>query len=56
MPHLTRHGTPRESRWVLDGLFLQREFDLGRLLARPVAEMQDLLRQMATAQPAADDR
>jgi 2-dehydro-3-deoxy-D-arabinonate dehydratase len=47
MPYLTKHQTARGARWAVDGRVLPGDFELGRLLELPAAEMPGFLRGTA---------
>ncbi len=50
--NLTRHTTPKGPRWAADGHWLVDGFDLGSLLERPRAEIDNFLGQSLTDEPA----
>ncbi|MDQ8201939.1 fumarylacetoacetate hydrolase family protein [Pelagicoccus sp. SDUM812003] len=49
--YLTRHSTPDQPRWALNGSWLPPEFSLSRLLATPLDEARKSLSELATSEP-----
>jgi 2-dehydro-3-deoxy-D-arabinonate dehydratase len=53
--YLTRHTTPNDSQWAVDGNFLPRGLTLASLLALPAVAMTAALEAMPTGEPATGD-
>jgi 2-dehydro-3-deoxy-D-arabinonate dehydratase len=53
--YLTKHRTPTDARWAVDGIFLKPGFQVGSLLERPAAAMSSFLAPLSTGEPATGD-